>query len=100
MQDKLGYPSGGSRISPWGGAEPLGRCQPLTWVLFGKNVCENERIGSCWGEGGMHWWHPPGSANVSFKTFIFLSCESMPKGKYICPQNHRGLRWNIYLGTF
>ena len=26
--------------------------QPLTWALFGNNVCENERIGSCW--GGAH----------------------------------------------
>ena len=39
-----GFPVGGG-----GSAEPLGGCQPLTWALFGKNVCENKRIGSCWG---------------------------------------------------
>ena len=38
-----GFPVGG------GGAEPLGGGRrPPTWVLFGKNICENERIGSCW----------------------------------------------------
>ena len=53
--------SGRSRISHWGGAEPLGGHQPPTWVLFGKNVCENKRIGSCW--GGMCQQRPPRSAN-------------------------------------
>ena len=33
-----GFPVGGGR-------------RPPTWALFAKNVCENERIGSCWGEG-------------------------------------------------
>ena len=43
-----------------GGAESLGgRRQPLTWVLLGKNTCENERIGSR--RGGRR--RPPGSAN-------------------------------------
>ena len=37
---------------PVGGAEPLGRPQPPMWVLFGKNICENERIGSRWGCAG------------------------------------------------
>ena len=41
---------------PMGGMDPLGGCGPPTWVLFGenvcKNVCENERVGSC-GEGGV-----------------------------------------------
>ena len=27
----------------------LGGRQPSTWVLFGKNVCKNKRIGFCWG---------------------------------------------------
>ena len=31
----------------WGG----GVWRP-TWALFSENVCENERIGSCGGEGG------------------------------------------------
>ena len=30
---------------PWGHG-PVGGHGPLTWVLFGKNICENERIGS------------------------------------------------------
>ena len=38
--------SGGSRISRRGGVDPLGGRGPPTWVLFGKNVCENERIWS------------------------------------------------------
>ena len=25
---------------------PLGGLGPLMWVLFGENICENERIGS------------------------------------------------------
>ena len=35
-------------FSVGGGAKPGGR-QPLTRVLFGKNLCENKRIGSGWG---------------------------------------------------
>ena len=38
--------SGRSRISCRGGMHPLGGHGPLTWALFGENVCENERIGS------------------------------------------------------
>ena len=40
-----GHYSGGSRISR-GGHAPVRGCGPPTWALFGKNVCENERIGS------------------------------------------------------
>ena len=36
---------------PWGAREPL------TQALFTKNVCKNERIGSC--RGGMRWACPP-----------------------------------------
>ena len=36
-----GFPVGGTPTR-WGR-------RPLTWVLFGRNVCENERIGSRWG---------------------------------------------------
>ena len=43
--------SGGSRISRRGGVDPLGGRVPPTWVLFGKNVCENKRIWSR--RGGM-----------------------------------------------
>ena len=28
------------------GLHPLGGRGPLTWALFGENVCENKRIGS------------------------------------------------------
>ena len=28
-----------------------GGCRPPTRTLFGKNRCENERNGSCWGGG-------------------------------------------------
>ena len=38
--------SGGSRISRKGGVHPLGGRGPPMWVLFGENICENERIGS------------------------------------------------------
>ena len=42
----------GSKISRWG-------CRPPTQALFGKNVHENEQIGSCWGRwahaGGASW---------------------------------------------
>ena len=38
--------SGGSRISCRGCVDPLRGCEPLTWALFGENVCKNERIGS------------------------------------------------------
>ena len=36
-----------------GGVDPLGGYGPLVRVLFGENVCENIRIGSCRVEG-MH----------------------------------------------
>ena len=37
---------------PLGGGQPLleGR-KPPTQVLFGENICKNERIWSCWGGG-------------------------------------------------
>ena len=44
---------------PLGGAELLGRRQPLTRALFSKNVCKKERIGSHRGRGAMCWWCPP-----------------------------------------
>ena len=42
--------SGGSRISHGRG------CGPLVRALFGENVCENEKIGSC--RWGMCWARP------------------------------------------
>ena len=42
---------------PIGGCGPVrGGRGPLTWMLFGKNVCKNERIGSI---GGMRPACPP-----------------------------------------
>ena len=35
---------------------PVGGCGPPTWVLFGKNVCENERI---WSHRGACARHAP-----------------------------------------
>ena len=53
-----GFPVGG------GGLGPIGGHGPLMQVLFGENVCENERIGSRrgWRAPGMP---PPRSANDS-----------------------------------
>ena len=34
---------------PVGGRRPVGGRQPPMHMLFSENVCENERIGSCWG---------------------------------------------------
>ena len=51
-----GFPVGGT-CTRWGG----GRA-PLMWVLFGENVCENERIGSY--GGGVRLACPPRSANA------------------------------------
>ena len=34
------------RGGPSGGGGPLWGRQPPMWVLYGENVCENERIGS------------------------------------------------------
>ena len=59
--------SGGSRISRWGGG---GRRPPM-WALFGKNVCENERIGSRLGGGSTRRQQPPpGSANACHPAII------------------------------
>ena len=44
---------------------PVGGGQPPMRTIFGRNVCENKRIGSDWG-GGVGWGTPaapPGFAN-------------------------------------
>ena len=46
-----------------GGADPLGGHRPLTHMLFGENVCENENIDPVGGGGHMPA-APPGSANA------------------------------------
>ena len=55
--------SGGSRISRWGGTSTHWEHQPLMQALFGKNVCENKRIGSRL--GGHTSDTPSGSTNAS-----------------------------------
>ena len=45
---------------PIGGVDPFGRHGPLMQVLFSKNVCQNERIGS---HRGCMPGMPPRSAN-------------------------------------
>ena len=44
---------GGSKISRRGHGPVLWGCGPPTWVLFGEIVCENQRIGSRRGGGGV-----------------------------------------------
>ena len=51
-----GFPVGG-------GVDLLGGRGPLAWVLFGKNVCENERI---WSHRGACARHVPLDPPVSF----------------------------------
>ena len=60
------FPLGGRGCPAVGGF-----CQPLTRVLFGENVCENERIGSHWGVCATG---APGSADGSlfFKSFCWI----------------------------
>ena len=41
-----GFPIGGGANPRWRGH------QPPTHLLFGENICKNERIWSCWGGGG------------------------------------------------
>ena len=45
------YTQGRIQDFPLGGGGGGGR-QPPTQVLFGENICKNERIWSCWGGGG------------------------------------------------
>ena len=65
-----GFPVGGG-----GGGR-----RPLPWVLFGKNVCENQRIGSRFGGG--HWRPPPD---------LPMRChfENMKITKLLCYQRNR-----------
>ena len=49
---------------------PLGGHQPLTHTLFGKNVCENERNGSCWGVARAGSTPPPPDPPMKTKSKI------------------------------
>ena len=51
--------SGGSRISRWGGADPLAGCQPLTHTLFGKNVRKMKEMDPVGGARGGPPLDPP-----------------------------------------
>ena len=63
--------SGRCRISHRGGIHPLGGHGPLTWALFGENVCENKRIGS---HGGHVPGMPPRSTNAKVCEMILKTC--------------------------
>ena len=65
--------SGGSRISRWGGADPLGGHQSPMCTLFGENICKNERNWSCWGGGAPAGGDPPGSANADGLLYPYIS---------------------------
>ena len=52
----------------------LGGCQPLMCTLFGENVCENERNGSCWGGGGRRRRPLDPPMNI-FVYFTLLWCK-------------------------
>ena len=51
---------------PRGGVHPLGGRGPPTRVLFGENVCKNERIGSHRG------WHAPGMPPKIRQCYLLL----------------------------
>ena len=42
-------------ISQWRiqGRRLVGGLRLLPWAIFGRNISKNERIGSCWGGGGV-----------------------------------------------
>ena len=65
---------------PLGGVNPLGGRRPSTRTLFGENVCENERNGSCWGRAGGAPLDPPMNDIIKFYWFIsipiYLVCLS------------------------
>ena len=62
-EDVIFLVSGRSRISSGGGGYQAIGGSTLMQVLFGKNVCKNERIGSHW--GGHMLAALPGSTNAS-----------------------------------
>ena len=72
---------------PVGGVDPLGGRGRLTWALFTKNVCKNERIGSH-GGGGRAPGTFPRSAND-----IVVSCRCLSKD---CITNFFGYRGMCY----
>ena len=69
-----GFPVGG------GGVDPLGGRGPLTWVLFGKNVCENERIWSRRGGGACARHAPTRSANAAVLPKQNIKLHSLDNG--------------------
>ena len=68
-----GHLSGPDPGFPVGGRGPiLGRFWPLIWALFGENVCENERIGSCKGRALARPLDPPMLMHFTFRFYILL----------------------------
>ena len=66
---------------PVGGRRPIGGRQPLTCTLFGENVCENKRNGSCWGgtcAGGAPL-DPPMLKIKQIKNILIISTKTKSK---------------------
>ena len=63
----------GGAWTHWGGGHGL-----PTQALFGKNVCQNERIGSCsGGGGGSCTGHAPRSVNVIYAVQRYNLCHTL-----------------------
>ena len=55
---------------PVGGAPSHGGMPTSDVGTFQQNICENERIGSRWGEGGACWRCPPLESANGYKLWI------------------------------
>ena len=60
----------------WGAWTHFRGCGPPTRVLFGKNVCENERMGSHWGRAPENFVCRSANAKVSTLYPSFFSGET------------------------
>ena len=83
--------SGRSGITRWGG----GRGQYPTWVLFGENVCKNERIGPSWGAMPRAL---PGSATVCRQVNKCLDIQGPKQLFHDLNAAESSLRFIIYGG--
>ena len=56
---------------------PVGGAGPATWVLFGKNVCKNERIGSHMGACARHARppDPPMTSHIHYTRNLVLEVK-------------------------
>ena len=84
--------SDGSRIFRWGAPTCWGGGRwPLTRMLFGQNICENERIGSGWGvraSGAPPWIHH------WFSSRCYLWCPLASMTSIQCCANNQDLMLN------